>query len=69
VDFGADLELREIIVGINCPKQVGHFAKLVRDSGSVRKSVTIFKARAAFKKFEVVRQRQVNPLVVQPPRK
>ena len=44
VDFGPDLELGEIIVGINCPKQAGHFAKLVRDSASVRKSVTIFGA-------------------------
>ncbi len=68
VDFGPQIELREVIVGINCPGTVGHLAKLIRDVGPVRKSVTVSKARAAFQTFEVVQQKLVNPIVIRPPK-
>jgi hypothetical protein len=66
VDFGPELVLREVIVGINCKTTVGQFAKLVRDGGPVPKSVTVFKTRAGFQHFEVVRQKQVTPIVIHP---
>lgn len=63
LDFGADLTLREIIVGARCLSSVGSFKRLV---GKVEKSVEIIKARPAFETFTMVRQRKVSPIVVGP---
>jgi len=66
VDFGQQIELREIIVGIRCSRSVDQIADLVRNTGPVNKPVTVTKARAAFKTFEVVQQKSVTPIVIQP---
>lgn len=68
VDFGPDMVLREIIVGARCTKPVGEFAKLVKASNKVLKSVTIIKARPAFQTFTMVRQRRVTTITVTPGR-
>ena len=61
--FQPGLILREIIIGIRCEASVRDFASLVIDP---IKPVEIFKARAAFDSFEIVRQKQVKPIVVKP---
>lgn len=66
VDFGPTVVLREIIVGSRCTKPVGAFAKLVKASGKVLKSVTIIKARPALQTFTMVRQMRVVPITVSP---
>ncbi|MDO3559787.1 DUF2971 domain-containing protein [Ralstonia pseudosolanacearum] len=61
--FQPGLILREIILGARCEASMQGFADLVVDP---IKSVEIFKARAAFDSFEIVRQKQVRPLIVKP---
>lgn len=51
VDFGPELQLREIILGARNPTPVGQVAKLVRGEPE---SVTMLKARPAFQAFKIV---------------
>lgn len=61
--FQPGLILREIILGVRCEATMRSFADLVVDP---IKSVEIFKARAAFDSFEIVRQKQVKPVMIKP---
>jgi hypothetical protein len=63
VDFDTSLTLREIIVGSDCKKSVGSFAKLITP---VNADVTVIKVRSAFESFTMVRQKRVSPIVVHP---
>ena len=63
LNFGADLMLRQIIVGARCSNSVGSFKRLV---GDVEMSVEIIKARPAFETFTMVAQKNVSPIVVLP---
>ncbi|WP_206955952.1 DUF2971 domain-containing protein [Trinickia acidisoli] len=61
--FQPGLIPREIILGVRCEASLRDFADLVIDPIN---SVEIFKARAAFDSFKIVRQKQVKPIVVKP---
>ncbi|MGF6470136.1 DUF2971 domain-containing protein [Paraburkholderia youngii] len=63
LDFQPGLTVREIILGARCDASTRDFADLVVDPAE---PVEIFKARAAFDSFEIVRQNQVKPIVVKP---
>lgn len=60
-DFGAQLQLREVIIGARNDIPVGQMAKLVRHNGA---SVQVLKARPAFHQFEVVRNRGIKAISV-----
>ena len=61
VDFSKDLQLREVILGERNEMPVGQMAKLVRDNDA---PVQVFKARAAFHEFAMVRNRSVKAINV-----
>lgn len=66
LNFGKSFVLREVIIGARCPLNVADVVKLV---GNVEMSVTVRKARAAFTKFEIVKQGQVKSVTVRPARR
>jgi hypothetical protein len=59
VEFGDGLRLREVILGHRNTLPVGQVAKLV---GRHPHTVTVFKARAAFDKFAMVRNQAVKAI-------
>lgn len=61
VDFGPQLQLREVIVGARNPTPVGQMAKLVRKNQA---SVQVLKARPAFQEFAMVRNKAVKAINV-----
>lgn len=63
VDFGSELQLREVILGARNSTPVGQVAKLVRPAAS---QVSVFKARAAFHEFAMVPNKRVSPIKVRP---
>lgn len=65
VDFGSQLELREVIIGHRCPWTTAEVAALL---GQVVAPVRIWKARPAFGRFAMVEQHLVKPVTVRPPK-
>jgi hypothetical protein len=61
VDFGPELQLREVILGARNPTPLHQVARLVRDP---HHDVSVFKARPAFQKFEMVRNKSVKMVTV-----
>jgi len=61
VDFGQQLQLREVILGARNEVPVGQMGKLVRRSD---RSVQILKARPAFQQFAMVRNNAVKAINV-----
>jgi hypothetical protein len=61
VDFGAQLQLREVVLGARNEMPVGQMAKLVRKNGA---SVQVMKARTGFQQFEMVRNKGVKAINV-----
>lgn len=61
VDFGPELQLREVIVGARNSAPVGQVAKLVRRP---EYPVIVLKARAAFQEFAMVPNRRISPIKV-----
>ncbi len=60
-EFGDFIQLREVIIGARCKLTTNDISKLI---GDVDHSVTIIKARPAFERFEVTRQKRVKPIVI-----
>jgi hypothetical protein len=63
VDFGPELRLREVILGSRNQTPVGQVAKRVKGNLD---SVLVYKARPAFQKFEMVRNKSVSAISVKP---
>jgi hypothetical protein len=63
VDFGAQVALREIIIGHRCSWTVATVRPLL---GSAAQPVRICKARPAFGRFEMVENRSVRAVTVKP---
>jgi len=61
--FGPQIQLREVIIGHRCTWHTESTRKLI---DKVELSVRICKARPAFGKFEMVEQKQVRPVTLQP---
>lgn len=61
VDFGPELKLREVIVGARNQTPVGQIAKLI---GRSENPVIVFKVRAAFQEFAMVRNKNISPIKV-----
>lgn len=61
LDFSPHFKLRQVIVGAKCNAPLCDFAALVRKDDS---DVEIFKARPAFGSFQIVRQKNVRPIVI-----
>lgn len=61
VDFGPDLQLREVILGARNETPVGQVAKLIKFNEA---SVTVLKARPAFHEFAMVQNKAVKPIRV-----
>jgi hypothetical protein len=61
VDFGPELQLREIVVGARNPVEVSEVARLVREPDH---EVSVFKARPAFQKFEMTRNKSIRTIQV-----
>jgi hypothetical protein len=61
VDFGPQLQLREVILGARNDTPVGQVAKLVRGNAH---PVKLFKARAAFHEFSMVENLAITPIKV-----
>lgn len=61
VDFGTQLQLREVILGARNDTLVGQIAKLIRKNIA---PVQVFKARPAFQKFAMVRNKSVKAINV-----
>jgi len=61
VDFGAELSLREVILGARNLTPVGQVAKLVRRP---EYPVSVLKARAAFQEFAMVPNRRISPIKI-----
>jgi hypothetical protein len=61
VEFGPQLQLREVILGARNEMPVGQMAKLVRNS---RCPVQVLKARPAFQEFAMVRNKAVKAINV-----
>jgi len=64
VDFGAQIALREIIIGYRCNWTVAAVRPML---GPVAQSVRICNARPAFGKFEMGEDRQASATIVKPP--
>lgn len=61
--FSPDFELREIIAGARCPRSLHKIRKQVfANTGAIR----MFKVRAAFRTFNMVRQRDQEELIIDP---
>jgi hypothetical protein len=54
-DFGQDLKLTEVMVGANCPAGK---REILQALGGTSELPELIKARAAFRKFEIVRDRR-----------
>lgn len=65
LDFEPHIQLREVILGARCKETVKDFAALVPPP---KRPVEVFKLRAAFDSFSMVRQNQISPIVVRPER-
>jgi len=63
VDFGPQLQLREVILGSRNSVPVGQMAKLVRKN---QEAVQVLKARPAFQEFAMVRNKAVKAINVPP---
>jgi hypothetical protein len=63
VDFGPQVQLREVIIGHRCNWTATTVLPLL---GAVTKPVRICKARPAFGNFEMVEQRKFRPVTVKP---
>lgn len=63
VEFSPDFELREIIAGARCERSLVKIRKQVFGN---TEEITMFKARAAFGTFSMVRQRTEKTLTVSP---
>lgn len=63
VDFGPNLQLREVIIGSRNETPVGQIAKLIRGSNQ---PVKVLKARAAFQEFAMVQNINITPIRVSP---
>ena len=63
VDFGAQVELREIIIGHRCTWTVSAIRPML---GATTQPVRISKARPAFGKFEMIEDKQVKAVKVNP---
>ena len=61
VDFGSELQLREVILGARNTTPVGQVAKLVRGPEF---PVSVFKARAALQEFAMVPNRRISPIKI-----
>jgi hypothetical protein len=61
VDFGSQLQLREVIIGARNDIPVGQMAKLARNNGA---PVQVLKARPGFHEFEVVRNKAIKAINV-----
>ena len=66
LDFGPQVQLREVIIGHRCSWTIAKTRKLIRD---VAASVRICKARPGFGKFEMVERKDVRAATIKPPRK
>lgn len=64
VDFGPDMQLRDVILGARCTDSVSDMVKLI---GRVQRPVQIWQARAGFNNFEIVRQMRVPKVTVRRP--
>ncbi|MGV7245078.1 DUF2971 domain-containing protein [Caballeronia sp. M23-90] len=62
LNFDPHMAIREVILGARCPASVSDLAALVNEP----QKVEVFKARAAFDSFRVVRQKQIKPIIVKP---
>jgi len=65
VDFGAQLQLREVILGARNEMPVGQMGKLVRRNSY---PVQVLKARPAFQEFAMVRNKAIKAINVPAPR-
>jgi len=63
MDFGPQIQLRDVIIGHRCAWTLAHVRSLLSD---VVASVRICKARPAFGRFEMVEQHNVRPVTVKP---
>ncbi len=63
VDFGAQVTLREIIIGHRCTWTTSTIRSML---GTVTQPVRICKARPAFGKFEMVEDRRIKAVTVKP---
>jgi Protein of unknown function (DUF2971) len=63
VDFSPDFELREIITGARCERSLADIRRQVFGN---TEGITLFKARAAFGTFSMVRQRDQQTLTISP---
>lgn len=63
VDFGAQVVLREIVIGYRCAWTAASTRPML---GAVSKSVRVGKARPAFGKFEMVEDKRVRAVTVNP---
>ena len=63
LNFDPNITLREVILGARCGASVADFAALIK---TPKQSVEVFKIRAAFDSFAMVRQKQVKAVTVRP---
>jgi hypothetical protein len=63
VEFSPDFELREIIAGARCERSLEDIRKQVFGNTEV---IEMFKARAAFGTFSMVRQKNLHALTISP---
>lgn len=63
VDFGAQVTLREVIIGYRCTWTAADVRQML---GAVTESVRICKARAAFGRFEMVEDKRVKAVTLKP---
>lgn len=61
LNFFPHLQLRDVILGARCEATLQQFAERVPPSAH---AVEVFKARAAFDSFRIVRQQAVKPIIV-----
>lgn len=63
VEFAPDFELREIITGARCDRSLEDIRRQVFGNTGV---ISVFKVRAAFGSFSMVRQKAQRPLSIKP---
>jgi hypothetical protein len=63
VEFSPDFELREIIAGARCERSLTDIRRQVFGNTAV---ISLFKVRAAFETFSMVRQKAQNALTISP---
>jgi hypothetical protein len=62
-DFGAQVQLREVVIGYRCNWTTAYAGKFL---GNVVAPVRVCKARPAFGRFEMIEQGLVRPITVKP---